>query len=267
MKVALIQADSPPGESMTDRILRIGDLVSDHGDADLVVLPELWSVGYFSFSRYRESAQAADGPLMQQVCAWARGIGTHVHAGSMIERDPAGKLYNTAALVGPDGSVLLRYRKIHVFGYDSLEAQLLTGGEAADVVATDLGQLGTTTCYDLRFPELYRLLGDHGAEIVVVPAAWPQARLAHWQLLTRARAVENQVFVLACNAAGEQEGVQLAGHSAVIDPWGRVVAEAGADPEVLRAEIDLQGVAEVRDEFPVLKDRRLLCTPSLRPVI
>ncbi len=113
-----------------------------------------------------------------------------------------------------------------------------------------------TTCYDLRFPELYRLLLDEGAQLIVVPAGWPAARLEHWLLLLRARAVENQLFVIGCNQVGMQEGVELAGHSAVVDPWGRILAEAAADEEVLTVDLDLALVAKIRDEFPVLRDRR-----------
>jgi predicted amidohydrolase len=141
---------------------------------------------------------------------------------------------------------------------------LLSPGARADVAETPLGTVGMTTCYDLRFPELYRVLVDRGAQLVVVPAAWPAARLEHWRLFTRARAVENQVFLLACNAAGTQAGVRLGGHSVVVDPWGRVVAEAGDDEEVLLAELDLQTLTDIRTEFPVLDDRRLVVPPTFR---
>ena len=114
-----------------------------------------------------------------------------------------------------------------------------------------------TTCYDVRFPELYRLFVDQGAEIVVIPTGWPAARLEHWQILTRARAIENQVFLIGCNQVGTQEGVQLAGHSVVIDPWGRVLAEGGVNEEIITVDIDPALVAKTRAEFPVLRDRRL----------
>ncbi|MEW2386444.1 carbon-nitrogen family hydrolase [Micromonospora sp. NPDC047707] len=257
MKIALIQLASPIEEPVVERVGRVGAMLDTLDDVDLVVLPELWAPGYFAFDRYDELAETLDGPLLSEISGWARRLGCHVQAGSILEREAAGRLYNTALLVGPDGGVLLDYRKMHVFGYESLEATLLSAGDRADVCATALGRIGMTTCYDLRFPELYRVLVDRGAQLVIVPAAWPAARLAHWQLFTRARAVENQVYVLACNAAGIQGDVVLGGHSVIVDPWGQVVAEAGADEQILYAVVDLQAVVDTRAEFPVLEDRKL----------
>lgn len=123
------------------------------------------------------------------------------------------------------------------------------------MAGTPFGQIAGTTCYDLRFPGLWSELSVRGAEIVVVPAAWPAARREHWRLLTSARAVEHQVFVLACNAAGVQEGVELGGTSRVVDPAGRLLAEAGDGEEVLRVGIDPAAVQATRSEFPVIADR------------
>jgi predicted amidohydrolase len=149
-----------------------------------------------------------------------------------------------------------------VFGYASREAELLTPGEELDVVDTKLGRLGATTCYDLRFPELWRGLVDRGARTVVVPAAWPAARLEHWRLFTSCRAVEEQVLLVACNATGRQDGgVELGGHSRVVDPWGVVLAEAGAEEGVTVCEVDPGVVDAVRAEFPVLADRRWPANP------
>lgn len=262
MRTALVQTASPLDEPWQARVERVGQSVMGIGDVDLVVLPELWAPGYFAFDHYDDLAEALDGPLVTTVRGWARDLGTHVQAGSVLERDASGGLHNTAVLIGPDGELALDYRKVHVFGYQSLEATLLTPGTEARVAETELGTIAMTTCYDLRFPELYRHLVDAGAQIVIVPAAWPAARLAHWQLFTRARAVENQVFVLACNAAGRQGDVELAGHSAVIDPWGRVLAEAGDGEEVLLVDLDLDTVRQTREEFPVLQDRRLQTTTT-----
>lgn len=121
--------------------------------------------------------------------------------------------------------------------------------------------LGVATCYDLRFPELFRGLVAHGAETLVVAAGWPERRRAHWTLLARARAVENQAFVLACGTAGTHAGVPQAGHSIVVDPWGEVLAEAGPGEQVLTVEFDPARVAATRDQFPALKDRVLGLEP------
>jgi predicted amidohydrolase len=196
------------------------------------------------------------------IAAAAREIGAHVVAGTFIERGSEGRLHNTAVLLSPDGEIAHTYRKTHLFGFDRGEATLLTAGDDFDVCAAPgLATVAITTCYDLRFPELYRHFVDQGVELVVVPTGWPAARLEHWQVLTRARAIENQVFFVGCNQVGAQEGVELAGHSMVIDPWGQVLAEAGGDEQVLSVEIDLATVAKTRAEFPVLRDRRLAITP------
>jgi predicted amidohydrolase len=120
-----------------------------------------------------------------------------------------------------------------------------------------IGTLGFAVCYDLRFPELFRAFASQGTEIFLVPSAWPAARLGHWRLLAQARALENQAYLVGCNAAGEDHGTALAGHSMVVSPWGEVVAEAGDEPTVLRATIDLETVRSAREEFPALRDRRI----------
>jgi Predicted amidohydrolase len=259
MLIALIQVASPELESVADRRTRVGDLVAEAAGrgATLVVLPELWPSGYFAFDQYEALAEPLNGDTVSAMSEWARASHVQLLGGSFLERGDGGAVHNTSVLFDAAGTLTHSYRKIHVFGYQSQEAKLLEPGRSIGVVDTGFGVLGATTCYDLRFPELYRLLVDQGAQVVVVPAAWPAARLEHWRLLTQVRAVENQVFVLACNAVGEQAGVRLGGHSRVVDPWGVVLAEAGDAEEILYCEIDLERVTEVRTEFPVLKDRRL----------
>ncbi|WLW57000.1 carbon-nitrogen family hydrolase [Streptomyces sp. YU58] len=257
MRIALLQVASPAEESPDDRRTRVGRMVAEARGADLVVLPELWAAGYFAFESYEERAESLEGPTVAAGRRWARDLGAHLHVGSIVERGPDGSLYNTAVLVAPDGTVAHTYRKVHVFGYASREAELLTPGDALEVAPTPFGPLGATTCYDLRFPELWRGLVDLGAKTVVVPAAWPAARREHWQLFTTCRAVEEQVLVIACNAVGIQEGgVVLGGHSRVVDPWGRVLAEAGTEEGLTFCEVDADVVDTVRSQFPVLRDRR-----------
>ncbi|GAA4657982.1 carbon-nitrogen family hydrolase [Streptomyces youssoufiensis] len=257
MKIALVQVASPPDESPADRRARVGRLVAEARGADLVALPELWAPAFFAFDAYAERAETLDGPTVTAARAWARSLRAHVHLGSVIERDERGRLFNTAVLLAPDGSLAHTYRKVHVFGYGSREAELLTPGDRLSVAAAPWGRVAATTCYDLRFPELWRDLVDRGAHSVITPAAWPAARLEHWRLFTTARAVEEQILLVACNAVGTQDGgVELGGHSRVVDPWGTVLAEAGADEGVTRCEVDPGIVERVRAEFPVLADRR-----------
>lgn len=254
-RVALVQLASPATESQAERIARVEALLLQHENVDLFVLPELWSAGYFNFDRYSELAEPLDGPTVTMAQRVARELDSAIHLGSIIEQGAEGALHNTAVLIDAGGDIIQTYRKIHVFGYQSLESQLLTPGNRLSVVDSPIGKLGSTTCYDLRFPGLWQELSVRGAEAVIVPAAWPATRREHWTLLSQARAVEHQLWVLACNACGSQGEVQLGGFSRVIDPGGRVVGECGDGEEVLVVDIDLSRVSETRDEFPVIADR------------
>lgn len=255
MRVAIVQIASPDDEDRAARIDRVETTLLAIEGADLIVLPELWSVGYFHFDEYESMAETLSGPTMTMCSRVAAELGAHLHIGSIVERVQGGGLRNTSILLGPDGTVVHKYSKIHVFGYQSREASLLTPGTALPVAELGFGNVVGTTCYDLRFPGLWLELSDRGAEIVIVPAAWPDARREHWRLLTSTRALEHQIFVIACNAVGEQEGMLLAGHSRVVDPWGTVLAEGGPDEEVLFVDIETEAVKRVRAEFPVIRDR------------
>lgn len=256
MDIACIQLSVPDDEPRDARLDRVLGLIDRAADADLVVLPELWPTGYFAFDRYEDESEPMSGPTITALRQRAADHRIHLMAGSFVE-NRQGDLANCAVTIGPDGEVIHTYRKVHLFGYESQESQLLTPGTGATAVETPLGALATTTCYDLRFPELYRLLVDAGAKIIVVPAAWPLARLHHWRLFVQARAVEDQVLLVACNGAGVQSGVALGGHSMVVDAWGEILAEAGEDEEILRVTVDVGAIERVRTEFPVLEHRRI----------
>jgi len=257
VRASLIQIAVNEDESVEARRLRAASLVRDQAGADLVVLPELWTTGAFAFDEFGARAEPLQGPTYEAMAKAASDAGVWLHAGSVPERGPDGELYNTSLVLSPAGDLAAAYRKIHRFGFDKGEAVLMGRGE--DLVTVRLPQttLGVATCYDLRFPELFRGLVDAGAETLVIPAGWPERRRDHWTLLARARAVENQAFVLACGTAGTHAGVPQAGHSIVVDPWGEVLAEAGADEEVLTVEFDPGKVALTREQFPALKDRVL----------
>ncbi len=268
MKVAVIQLGYGDEESVTERTDRVIALVREQAGHDLVVLPELWPAGGFDYRHWDERAEAVDGPVATALAGAARDAGVTLHAGSIIERgeptEPGGHgLWNTSLVFSPDGERVATYRKIHRFGFGSGEPRLLDAG--SELVVLDVpvragprpARVGLSTCYDLRFPELYRRLVDAGAEVLVVPAAWPMPRVEHWSLLGRARAVEDQCVVVQCNTAGTHAGHEMGGHSQVVDATGKVLAIAGAEEEVLSIEIDVPAVAAWRETFPVLGDRRL----------
>ncbi|WP_328537723.1 carbon-nitrogen family hydrolase [Streptomyces sp. NBC_00344] len=269
MRASLIQIAVNPSETPDSRRLRVAAMVREQAGADLVVLPELWPVGAFAYESFADEAEPLEGPTYRAMSEAARDAGVWLHAGSIVERAAPGggsapdgtPLYNTSLVFSPDGGAAAVYRKIHRFGFDKGEAVLMAAGDELVTVGLPDTTLGLATCYDLRFPELFRALTDAGAQVLVVPAGWPERRRSHWTLLAQARAVENQAYVLACGSAGAQAGVQQAGHSIVVDPWGEVLAEAGPDEEVLTVDLDPSLVARTRDQFPALKDRRLGLAP------
>lgn len=267
MKVALVQLAYGDDEPVRERVDRAADLVRQQRGHDLVVLPELWAAGGFDYRHWGERAEEVSGAVAAAMGQAARDAGVTLLAGSIVERHgqagPEGKdLWNTQLLFGADGGLLATYRKIHRFGFGAGEPKLMEAGDELVLVDLPDGAGGTvrtglTTCYDLRFPELYRALLDEGARVFAIPAAWPARRVGHWTLLARARAIEDQCWVLACNTAGTHARHQMGGHSIVVAPTGDVVAEAGLDEEVLSVDIDPGLVESWRADFPVLEDRRL----------
>jgi predicted amidohydrolase len=258
VRATLLQIDVDPAEAPAERRARVAALVRAQAGADLVVLPELWPVGAFAADTFAAEAEVLGAsPTAEAMAAAARDAGVWLHAGSVVERDAAGALYNTSLVFAPDGEQVAAYRKIHRFGFDRGEAALMAAGDRVATVRHPDAVLGLATCYDLRFPELFRLLVDAGAELVVLPAGWPARRLAHWRVLVQARAVESQAYVLGCGTAGTHAGVEQAGHSIVVDPWGEVLAEAGPGEQALTVDLDPSLVAATRERFPVLRDRVL----------
>ena|GEM_PF-40706 len=232
------------------RMDRVERLLAEVEKADLVVLPELWRVGYSDFASYSKKAETIDGDTVSFLSGAARQLGAHLLGGSIVER--RGEiLHNTAVLFDPAGDQIGVYRKIHLLSYHSQERNLLTAGRQTTVVESEIGRLGLAICYDLRFPELFREMSTEGVEVFVIPAAWPAARAEAWESLCQARAVENQAFVIACNATGRG----LLGRSMVVDPWGVKTAALGAEEGILRANVDLEALREFREEFPAWRER------------
>lgn len=267
MRIAIAQIGYDDDEPMDRRVERVAALVRDLAGHDLVVLPELWGAGGFAYREWAQRAQSVDGPLAQAMASAARDAGVLLHAGSIVERSDRpgaeGKhLWNTSLVFAPDGSLVAAYRKIHRFGFGQGEPALMEAGTEVTVVDLTTGsgerfRAGLSTCYDLRFPELYRRQLDAGAEVFLVPAAWPAARVANWSLFTRARAAEDQCVLVGVNTAGTHAATPMGGQSCVVLPTGEVLAHAGDSEQVLSVDVDLAVVAATREAFPVLRDRRL----------
>lgn len=265
LTLAQIRVEAGEVEANVDRALEAVARAAARG-ADLVALPELFNVGYFAFDLYARNAEPFAGETFTRLREAAAEHEIAVLAGSIVEdlgatetvETPADDgLANTAALFDADGELQLVYRKHHLFGYESAESELLVPGEALETASISGLTVGVTTCYDLRFPELYRRLVEDGVELVLVPSAWPYPRIEHWKTLSRARAIENQAYVATINGAGEFDDATLLGRSSVYDPWGVSLASSGDEPALVTTEIESETVANVREEFPALRDRRL----------
>lgn len=213
------------------------------------------------FEKLREEADDATLAALRQL---AKELGIFLHIGSLALKISDKKAVNRAFMIGPDGEIIARYDKIHMFDVDLgngesyRESSAYRPGERAILANVGAFRFGLTICYDLRFPSLYRALAEGGAKVLTVPSAFTRPTgEAHWHVLLRARAIENGAYVLAAAQGGKHEnGRETFGHSLVVDPWGRVIAEGGADPGVILAEIDLKEVAAARARIPSLSNGR-----------
>jgi deaminated glutathione amidase len=233
------------------------------GGAELVALPEKWNL-LAAGAEMAAGAEALDGPSLGAARGWARELGIHLLAGSIAERGGEGeKAFNTSVLIGPDGGDLAVYRKIHMFdveagGVEYRESEHEQPGDEIVSAAVDDLELGLTVCYDLRFPELFRILAVRGARAIAVPSAFTMATgRDHWQVLLRARAIENQVFIIAPNQTGEAPPHYSSyGRSSIVDPWGVVLATAPDGEGLAVADLDLAVQERVREQLPSLANRR-----------
>lgn len=264
MKAAAVQmssgADFDANLAAADRLTR----AAAADGAQLIVLPEKWTA-MGSDEQLRAAAQPLDGPAV----AWAREtaseLGIDLVAGSFLERIPGEeKLANTAAHVGPSGAVRAVYRKLHMFdvtvdGRSYRESDVELPGDEIVLSETSAGlALGLTICYDLRFPELFRILAVRGARIFALPSAFtlPTTR-DHWEVLVRARAIENQAFVIASNQTGAHPGgMRSGGRSMIVDPWGVPLAQAPDDERHILADLNLERQLQIRARLPALAHRR-----------
>jgi deaminated glutathione amidase len=263
MRAAAVQLNSTDDK---ERNLETAErLVRDAGrdGAELIALPEKWNL-LGPGDALRGGAEDLDGPTLSAVRSWARELGVHVVAGSISERvAERDKLSNTSVLVGPDGEVGAAYRKIHMFDVD-------VGGVAyreseheepgTEIVVSNAADVpvGLTVCYDLRFPELYRILAVRGARVITVPAAFTlHTGKDHWEPLLRARAIENQAFVLAPNQIGEAPPhYNSYGRSMIVDPWGVPLATAPDEECFVAADLDFALQDRIRESLPSLANRR-----------
>ncbi|MGD0692905.1 MAG: carbon-nitrogen hydrolase family protein [Acidimicrobiales bacterium] len=265
LNVAAVQLSSGSDVAPNvDEAERLVNVAADRG-AQYVQLPE-----YFNFlgpfGGFEGAAESIPGATTNRLARLAASRAVTLHLGSLLETSPVkGKFYNTSVLIGPSGDILATYRKIHLFDVNvpgaivHRESDVITPGKEIVVARLTDYELGLSICFDVRFPELYRKLALAGADVIAIPAAFNAVTgRAHWDLLVRARAIENHAFVVAAAQAGTTtDGIATYGHSLIVDPWGEVLAEATSDgPEIVMAALDLREVARRREQIAFMDFRR-----------
>lgn len=264
LRVAAIQMNSRDDKAANvDTALRLIDQAAADG-ARLIALPEVWTFLGDDAGTF-ETAEPIPGPTVDLLAERARRHGVYIHGGSIAERiEGSPRLANTTVVIGPDGDTLAMYRKIHL--YDVVLDGVATYRESAtifpgdEIVTVDIDgvRVGLAICYDLRFPELFRILALRGAEVIMLPAAFTLATgKDHWEVLIRARAIENSVFMVAPAQVGQHSGNKWCyGRSMIVDPWGTVIATAPDTETVVSADLDFQRLRDVRRQVPSLANRQ-----------
>jgi omega-amidase len=252
--VSLGQMDIQLGQ-VEQNLARVSELAAEanKNKADVLVLPELWSTGY-DLANAKEHADPIDQGIFAKTADLARQYNLSI-VGSCLSLQSENAYGNTAVFFDNHGLLLAAYSKIHLFPL-MLEDRYLAPGNEIVHAETNQGATGLAICYDLRFPEIFRILALRDCKIVFLPSEWPKPRLSHWQTLLRARAIENQMYVVACNRVGTSANYDFFGHSTIVDPWGETIIEGDDQEALLTAEIDLSVVDTARRKIPVFNDRR-----------
>lgn len=261
LRVSLLQMNIAAGEpeenfGKLERMLEEAVAGASGEKPDLVVFPEMWNTGY-ALERIQELADPGGERTKKLVGEFCRRHEVMAVAGSIAELSDGG-VRNTIYVFNRNGKVTADYSKIHLFRLMEEEKALTAGSRIGNIDLEGI-PAGAMICYDIRFPELARTLALGGAKLLIVPAEWPHPRLNHWRTLLQARAIENQMYVVACNRVGVSGSTAFFGHSLVIDPWGEIVVEGNEEEGILSADLDLELVDQVRARIPVFEDRR----PSL----
>ena len=230
---------------------------------DFVILPEMFCCPYQT-ENFPIYAEKEGGPVWQQLSGYAKQYGIYLIGGSMPEKDAEGNVYNTSYIFDREGKQIGKHRKVHLFDIDIKggqtfkESDTLTAGDSDTVFDTEFGKIGVMLCFDIRFPELSRMMVNDGAKVIFVPAAFNMTTgPAHWELSFRTRALDNQIYMVGCAPARDVSAVYISwGHSIVTDPWGRVIDMLDEKKGILLAELDMDYEEQVREELPLLKSRR-----------
>jgi len=250
--ISLVQMHIEPGK-FSNNVAKAHHGILEAGEhgSNLVLLPELWSTGYDLKNSAHHAAQNTE--FEAEIAAWCKRYNMWI-GGSVLKKNPAG-VQNMFQLHDPSGKIVSQYPKIHLFGLMN-EDRYLKAGDRPVFARPPWGKTGLSICYDLRFPELFRVYAISGCVLVLLSAEWPLRRISHWQTLLKARAIENQIFFAAANCVGAGGDETFGGYSVVINPWGEICVEAGNNTEeIVTTRIDLKDVQRVQTTIPVLTDR------------
>ena len=255
MRIACAQMDVLLGKPV-ENLAHAKDLIRKAADtgADIVLIPETWNTGFFPREGLADMADPDGATTKAELGALAKELNVNLIAGSAATLRE-GRIYNTSYVFNRAGEAVASYDKTHLFSPMG-EHEAFTPGENVVDFALDGVKCGLITCYDIRFPELTRTLALRGIEMLFVPAQWPIVRAEHWRTLTKARAIENQIFLACCNGCGTAGDTVYGGNSAVYDPWGTVLAAAGEGEEIISADCDFSVIGEIRKSMHVFADRR-----------
>ncbi len=253
MNIAMVQMQVNAGEIADNQAKGLNLIQAAAVNADIIVLPEIWTTGY-ALKNVALVAETITGPLLTQLAAIARTYSVTIIAGSLpVKID--NRIYNSAIVLNKHGNIAGSYNKVHLFSMYG-EERFFSPGNTLGLFALDTMPAGLGICYDLRFPELFRSLALRGAQIVFIPAEWPAARGDHWRTLVQARAIENNMYICAVNCVGEHKGAAFYGHSLLIGPEGRIIAEGGDTEAIVYGAADFTCVTKSRQAISVFSDRR-----------
>jgi len=263
MKIAMIQMKI--GENKAENLHKAISFIGEAGkkNADMAILPEMFACPYDA-KKFPENAEKEGGDICKVLSKVAKVFNIYVVAGSVPEIDEAGKVYNTSFVFDREGNQIAKHRKMHLFDIDVAggqyfkESDSLTAGDSVTVFDTAFGKMGLCICYDMRFPELSRLMVEEGAKAIIVPAAFNMTTgPAHWELLFRSRAVDNQVYTIGVAPARNEKSPYVSyANTIAVDPWGEVIANLGEREGYAIVELDFEKEDKVRNELPLLQHRR-----------
>ncbi|WP_371371404.1 carbon-nitrogen family hydrolase [Sporomusa aerivorans] len=253
MKIAMLQMQVVAGDAEGNQAKGFAFIQEAARQADTVILPEIWTIGY-ALKNVSLVAEPINGPLVTRLAGIARDYCVNIIAGS-LPLNIGNQIYNSSLVFNKQGSVVAAYNKIHLFSMYG-EERFFSAGSSLELFTLETIPAGLGICYDLRFPELFRSLALSGAQITFVPAEWPAVRGDHWRTLVQARAIENSMYLCAVNCVGEHKGAAFYGHSLLVDPEGRIIAEGGSEEAVIYGEIDPDRVNQTRQAMSVFRDRR-----------